>query len=84
MTLSPTPQEPLHADIIIEHSLIKSIQITVTEHENHMDNRIKKFVDETSYSDWIVLSFFHTNLTTVNFKNFLEDLVYEKQSKKQL
>ena len=49
-----------------------------------MDNRIKQFVDETSYSDWIVLSFFHTNLTTVNFKNFLEDLVYQKQSKKKL
>ena len=30
----------------------------------------------TRYSDWIVLALFHSNLTTVNFQNFLEDLRY--------
>ena len=44
-----------------------------------MDKSIKDLVDKTSYSDWIVLSFFYTNLTTVNFQNFLEDLAFNYQ-----
>ena len=55
----------------------------MTEHENHLDIRIKKFVDDTDYSDWVVLSLFHTNLTGVDFQNFLIDLVYLNPSKKK-
>ena len=48
-----------------------------------MDTKIKTLVDKTSYSDWIVLSFFHTNLTTVNFQNFLEDLAFHYQERER-
>ena len=50
--------------------------LSVTEHDNDMELLIKNIVDKTSYSDWILLSFFHSNLTTVNFQNFLEDLAF--------
>ena len=53
----------------------------MTENENDNDTLVKNMVDKTSYSDWIVLSFFHTNLTTVNFQNFLEDLAFNYQEK---
>ena len=53
----------------------------MTENENDNDTLVKNMVDKTSYSDWIVLSFFHTNLTTVNFQNFLEDLAFNYQDK---
>ena len=55
--------------------------LSVTENENDNDTLVKNMVDKTSYSDWIVLSFFHTNLTTVNFQNFLEDLAFNYQDK---
>ena len=55
----------------------------MTEHDNDMDTKIKTLVDKTSYSDWIVLSFFHTNLTTVNFQNFLEDLAFHYQERER-
>ena len=57
------------------------IILAVTENENDNDTLVKNMVDKTSYSDWIVLSFFHTNLTTVNFQNFLEDLAFNYQDK---
>ena len=53
----------------------------MTENENDNDTLVKNMVDKTSCSDWIVLSFFHTNLTTVNFQNFLEDLAFSYQEK---
>ena len=43
---------------------------------------VDKVVKELSYSDWIILSLIHTNLTTVNFQNFLEDLAYQHNPKK--
>ena len=55
--------------------------LSVTENENDNDTLVKNMVDKTSYSDWIVLSFFRTNLTTVNFQNFLEDLAFNYQDK---
>ena len=55
----------------------------MTEHDNDMDTKIKTLVDKTSYSDWIVLSFVHTNLTTVNFQNFLEDLAFNYQERER-
>ena len=53
--------------------------IAVTDQDDDMDKRIREFLNnrkKTSYSDWIVLASFHSNLTTVNFQNFLQDLLY--------
>ena len=51
----------------------------MTDQDDDMDKRIREFLNnrkKTSYSDWIVLASFHSNLTTVNFQNFLQDLLY--------
>jgi len=56
---------------------------TVNEHDNDVDKLIKNMVDHTDYSDWVVLSFFHNNLTTVNFQNFMEDLAFTYEEKKK-
>ena len=56
---------------------VYNVYVEVTEHDNQLDTRIKQFVDMTCYSDWVVLSLFHTNLTTVNFQNLLEDLAFQ-------
>ena len=53
------------------------IYILVAENGNQMDKRIKTFINGTSFPDWLVMSFIHTNLTSVDFQNFLEDLVYQ-------
>ena len=44
---------------------------------------VEKVVEQLSYPDWIVLSLIHSNLTTVNFQNFLEDLAYQHNPKSQ-
>ena len=44
---------------------------------------VDKVVQQLSYTDWIVLSLIHTNLTTVHFQNFLEDLAYQHKPKSQ-
>ena len=44
---------------------------------------VEKVVEQLSYPDWIILSLIHTNLTTVNFQNFLEDLAYQHNPKSQ-
>ena len=60
----------------------------IDETEQSAENRLKHFVDQkTRYSDWIILTFFHSNLTSVNFQNFLDDLAFywtsdEKKGKK--
>ena len=47
------------------------------ETNNVIENRMRRFiVKNTRYSDWIVMSFIHRNLTTVNFQNFIDDLAY--------
>ena len=51
----------------------------MTDQDDNMDKRIREFLNDikkSSYSDWIVLASFHSNLTTVNFQNFLQDLLY--------
>ena len=49
----------------------------VDETDRTTENRMKRFIiKNTSFSDWTVLSFIHSNLTTVNFQNFIDDLVY--------
>ena len=53
------------------------IVLLVAENGNQMDKRIKTFINGTSFPDWLVMSFIHTNLTSVDFQNFLEDLVYQ-------
>ena len=47
------------------------------EKENLTERRITRLImEQTDYSDWIVLSLFHSNLGTVNFQNFIDDLAY--------
>ena len=57
----------------------KNLLSLVTDLDDNMDKRIREFLnnrEKSSYSDWIVLASFHSNLTTVNFQNFLQDLLY--------
>jgi len=37
-------------------------------------------VRDLSYPDWIVLSLIHTNLTAINFNNFLQDLAFQQKN----
>jgi len=60
-------------------SFVTTALWTVMEHDNDMDTCIKNMLENSSYSDWVLLSFFYTNLTTVNFQNFLEDLAFNYQ-----
>ena len=53
----------------------------VDETNNFTENRMRRFiVENTCYSDWIVMSFIHCNLTTVNFQNFIDDLAFNWKS----
>jgi len=51
--------------------------------KSDLSMEVDKVVEQLSYPDWIVLSLIHTNLTTVNFQNFLEDLAYQHNPKSQ-
>ena len=53
----------------------------MTENDNDVDIRINNIIIKETYADWIVLSFIHSNLTNVNFHNFLEDLAYNYKDK---
>ena len=51
--------------------------LVIEETERSAENKLKHFVNnKTCYSDWIILTFLHSNLTTVNFQNFLDDLAF--------
>lgn len=39
-----------------------------------------ELVRDLSYPDWIVLSLIHTNLTAINFNNFLQDLAFQQKN----
>ena len=52
--------------------------VSVSESGLVMETKLGKILDKINFSDWMVLSFFHSNLNTVNFQNFLEDLVFYK------
>jgi len=54
-----------------------------TPQKSDLSMEVDKVVEELSYPDWIILSLIHTNLTTVNFQNFLEDLAYQHHPKSQ-
>ena len=56
---------------------LTTLTFLVAENGNQMDKRIKAFINGTSFPDWLVMSFIHSNLTSVDFQNFLEDLVYQ-------
>ena len=50
---------------------------SVSSTDEEMNRRVRGFLDScTSFSDWIVMSFYHANLTAVDFNNFLQDVVY--------
>ena len=51
--------------------------------KSDLSMEVDKVVQQLSYTDWIVLSLIHTNLTTVHFQNFLEDLAYQHKPKSQ-
>ena len=51
--------------------------------KSDLSMEVDKVVQQLSYTDWIVLSLIHTNLTTVHFQNFLEDLAYQHNPKSQ-
>ena len=66
------------------HFLFNNLSVlVVNETEQLKEDRIKSFVNtSTCYSDWIILSFLHSNLTTVNFENFIDDLaIFWKKNK---
>jgi len=54
-----------------------------TPRKSDLSLEVEKVVEQLSYPDWIILSLIHTNLTTVNFQNFLEDLAYQHNPKSQ-
>ena len=41
---------------------------------------VDEVVRDLSYPDWIVLSLIHTNLTAINFNNFLQDLAFQQKN----
>ena len=56
---------------------LQLIALVIDETEQSSEKRLTRFVDnKTCYSDWIILTFFHSNLTTVNFQNFIDDLAF--------
>jgi len=68
--------------------LVPSFRVTVTrmmwretEEATNVDSVVEKIVAGSGYSDWILLSLFHTNLTAVNFQNFLQDLAFNYKEK---
>merc|ERR1712080_593786 len=68
--------------------LLPSFRVTVTkmmwretEEATDVDSGVDRFVAGSGYSDWIMLSLFHTNLTAVNFQNFLQDLAFNYREK---
>ena len=59
------------------------LKIFPAAQKSDLSMEVDKVVEELSYPDWIVLSLIHSNLTTVNFQNFLEDLAYQHHPKSQ-
>ena len=57
--------------------------IVLAARKSDLSLEVEKVVEQLSYPDWIILSLIHTNLTTVNFQNFLEDLAYQHNPKSQ-
>ena len=57
--------------------------ILLAARKSDLSLEVEKVVEQLSYPDWIILSLIHTNLTTVNFQNFLEDLAYQHNPKSQ-
>ena len=59
--------------------------IVVDETQHFTELKVKQFIDKNiSYSDWIVMASFHSNLTVVNFQNFIDDLAYNWNTKKKI
>ena len=57
--------------------------IVVDETQHFTEQTLKKFIEKNTYSDWIVMASFHSNLTVVSFQNFIDDLTYNWTRKEQ-
>ena len=60
-----------------------TLTIVVDETQHSTEQTLKKFIEKNSYSDWIVMASFHSNLTVVSFQNFIDDLTYNWTRKEQ-
>ena len=59
--------------------------VVVDETQHFTELTVKQFIEKNvSYSDWIVMASFHSNLTVVNFQNFLDDLAYNWNAKNKI
>ena len=57
--------------------------LVVDETQKFTELTVREFIEKNiSYSDWIVMAFFHCNLTVVNFQNFIDDLAFNWNNKK--
>ena len=59
--------------------------IVVDETQMSTELTVKQFIEKNiSYADWIVMASFHSNLTVLNFQNFIDDLAYNWNTKNKI